>query len=81
MIRVTLYSTLRPYALDRDVDEPIYVAYNPGMTMRALITGLGIAEEKEVMLFAVNDEVKKLDYDYPLQDGDSVKLFGLVTGG
>ena len=81
MIRVTLYSTLRPYASDRDVDEPLYVSYKPGMTIRVLITRLGIAEEKEVMLFAVNDEVKKLNYDYPLQDGDRVKLFGLVSGG
>jgi hypothetical protein len=42
---------------------------------------LGIEQEKEVMLFSVNDEVKSLDYDYVVQDGDRVSLFGLLTGG
>ena len=42
---------------------------------------LGIVEEKEVMLVAVNGEVKGQNYEYTVQDGDNISLYGLIAGG
>ncbi len=81
MISVKLYSTLRRYCPGSDIDVPICVEFESGITIGMLMAKLGIVEDKEVMLVAVNDEVKGQDYDYVVQDGDRVSLFGLLAGG
>jgi sulfur carrier protein ThiS len=81
MINVRLYSTLTKYCSRGTEDTSICVEFESNMTIRTLMGKLGIVEEKEVMLVAVNGEVKGQNYEYIVQDGDNISLYGLIAGG
>ncbi len=81
MIHVRLYSTLRKYYRDGHGEGPLQIGYMPGMKIKELMNVLGINEDREVALIAVNGELKGQDYRYPIQDGDRIDLYGFVAGG
>jgi molybdopterin converting factor small subunit len=81
MVHVRLYSTLRKYYPDGNDQGPLQIVYIRGMKTKDLMNVLGINEDREVSLIAVNGELKGLDFRYPIQDGDRVDLYGFVSGG
>ena len=81
MIYVRLYSTLRKYHTAGRGDQPIQISYFPLMTIRELLKELGIDQDREVSVIAVNGEVKGQNYGYTIQDGDRIDFFGFISGG
>ena len=81
MVHVTFYSTLRKYSLRAGGEIPLSVTYKPGLTIKALISELGIRDEGEVSLIVVNGRLKGQEYDYTVRDGDHIGLYGHIAGG
>jgi molybdopterin converting factor small subunit len=76
-IKLTAYGILRSY-LGQNTISSIEKQITHNKTTREIISELGIPDGM-VMLVAVNDQQKNLDY-VP-QDGDDIKLIPPVSGG
>ena len=81
MVHVTFYSTLSKYARRGGGQIPLSVTHKPGLTIKALMSALGIADEGEVSMIVVNGQLKGQEYDYTVQDGDHIGLYGYIAGG
>jgi len=81
MVHVTFYSTLRKYGRRAGGEIPLSVTHKPGLTIKSLISELGIGDEGEVSLLVVNGQLKGQEYDYTVQDGDHIGLYGYIAGG
>jgi hypothetical protein len=81
MVHVTFYSTLRKYGRRVGGHIPVSVKHKPGLTIKTLISELGIGDEKEVSMIVVNGHLKGQEYSYPVKDGDRIGLYGTIAGG
>ena len=81
MVHVNFYSTLRKYGSGAGGEIPLSVTHKPGLTIKALISALGIGDEGEVTMIVVNGRLKGQEYDYIIQDGDHIGLYGYIAGG
>ena len=80
MLEVRLHTTLKRYAPIDGPEGVLRLEFEPGLTVAGLLSRLSIGEE-EVMLVALNGTILGRIFEYNLQDGDSITLFGLVDGG
>lgn len=76
-IKVKLYTILKKYG-EGKIDKDSNLTIQQGLTMKDLISHLGIPE-KTVSMSLANGLVKKIDYK--LQEGDEVKFFSYIGGG
>ena len=81
MVHVTFYSTLNKYGRRAGREMPLSMTYKPGLTIRALMSELGIDDEGEVSMIVINGQLKGQEYDVPVQDGDHIGLYGYIAGG
>ena len=76
-IKVKLYTILKKYG-EGKIDKDSHLTIQQGLTLKDLISHLGIPE-KTVSMSLANGLIKKIDYK--LQEGDEVKFFSYIGGG
>lgn len=81
MVYVSFYSTLRKYGNRDGGKAPLSVPFKTGLTIKTLMTELGIRDEGEVTLIVVNGQLKGREYTYFVRDGDEIGLYGYLAGG
>lgn len=77
-VEVRLYATLRKYAPQNRLGEPLSLELPAGTTLGDLLSRLGIPSEELKTAFVNN---LRQEEAYILRDGDRVALFPPVAGG
>ncbi len=77
-IEVRLFATLRRYAPDLGIGEPLQIEITKNTTARDVLRQLGIPEEDVKIVMRNNRQV---ELDTVLEDGDRVAFIPAVGGG
>ena len=77
-VRVKLFATLGPYALNGVAGAPFEMEFSEGATLGNVVDRLNLPRE-EVKVFFVNGRARPKDW--VLEPGDEIAIFPLVAGG
>jgi len=77
-VEVKLYASLRRYAPQAAIGEPIIVQVDEGTSLKDLFAQLHLPEDEVRIVFA-NGRLR--EEGYLLQDGDRVGIFPPIGGG